>query len=176
MSVVALALMMTLVASLMAPAADARTRRCRTSDQQQVCHTVWYVRESRRITFRDSVHNGRNVPLDFTCSASRTGTQTFGAHITSGASMSGEVRAGIFGGVKAEVKVETGASVSRSMTTTHGSSVTFEVGPGGTVNCDHGIVRRNVRGRTVRHYYANTQRWEWTGKAPQRERWWIMDE
>lgn len=145
-------------------------KQCRTRTNMHYCSYITKNIENRRlIGYRDSVWNGRKYAIRATCQASTSKTSRHSV----GAKLSTEIKAGIFGGIQAEVN----SSVEKSMTTGYVTSASFRVPARDTVYCDRGIVNELVKGRTrVTHFSASgstSKTTYWTAKAPARARWWI---
>ena len=151
--------------------ADAAPRKlsCGSSENSSWCsYMTENLENSRRYGYRDSISNSRNYAITGTCEASTSKTFTW----TLGSTLGTEVKAGIFGGVKAEIN----ASVSKSTTTGYVTSAAFKVPAHDTVYCDRGTVNETLKGFTRLSYCGGgcgTEKKWWTFRAPTRARWWI---
>lgn len=153
------------------PAAHAAPNKIdcgRNTNSSWCSYVTRNIADSRTIGYRDSISNNRGYAIQGSCEANTSKSSTY----TLGTTVGTEVKAGIFGGVKAEIN----ASVAKSMTTGYVTSATFKVPANSTVYCDRGIVNERLKGYTKLHYCGggcNTVTKEWTFKAPARLRWWI---
>lgn len=146
-----------------------RKLNCGSNDNSSWCNYMTQnVENSRKYGYRDSISNSRNYAIKGKCEASTSKTFTWSVGSTLGA----EIKAGIFGGVKAEIN----SSVSKSTTTGYVTSAEFKVPKHDTVYCDRGTVNETLKGFTRLSYCGGgcdtVKKW-WTFKAPTRARWWI---
>lgn len=165
----------TLLASLLVvllPAqADASPRKlsCGSNDNSQWCNYMTANLENyRSYGWRDSISNARNYAIEGSCEAQESKTFTYSV----GSTLSTEIKAGIFGGVKAEIN----ASIAKSTTTGYVTSATFKIPAHDTVYCDRGTVQETIKGFTKINYFSGgggTIKKYWKFKAPTRARWWI---
>lgn len=162
-----------LAATILAPAAPAQaaTRKLdcgRTNNSSWCSYMTANIEDSKTIGYRDSISNSRRYAIEGHCEASTQKTSSWSVGTTLGT----EIKAGIFGGVKAEVN----ASVEKSMTSGFVTSSTFKIPARDTVYCDRGIVNERIQGYTKLSYCGggcSTTRKNWTFMAPARLRWWI---
>ncbi|MBB6628895.1 hypothetical protein H5V45_16320 [Nocardioides sp. KIGAM211] len=151
--------------------ADAAPRKldCGSNDNSSWCSYMTQNLENSRVYgYRDSISNSRNYAITGTCEASTSKTFTY----TVGSTLGTEIKAGIFGGVKAEIN----ASVAKSTTTGYVTSAEFKVPAHDTVYCDRGTVNETIKGYTKLSYCGGgcgTKKKTWSFKAPTRARWWI---
>ncbi|WP_148614108.1 hypothetical protein [Nocardioides rubriscoriae] len=123
---------------------------------------------NKTIGYRDSITNNRSYAIHGSCEANTSKTSTYTLSTTLGT----EIKAGIFGGVKAEVN----AGVEKSMTTGYVTSASFKIPADETVYCDRGIVNERLEGYTKLSYCGggcSTTTKKWSFQAPARLRWWI---
>jgi hypothetical protein len=142
---------------------------CGQTDNSSWCSYVTQnIENSRTIGYRDSIYNGRNYRISGHCEANTSKTSTYSL----GSTLGTEIKAGIFGGVKAEIN----SNVAKSMTTGYVTSATFKIPAHSTVYCDRGIVNERLKGYTKLNYCGggcSTEKKSWTFKAPARLRWWV---
>lgn len=139
-----------------------------TNSSSWCSYVTQNIVDNKTIGYRDSITNNRNYGISGHCEASTSRTSTY----TLGSTIGTEIKAGIFGGVKAEIN----ASVEKSMTSGFVTSATFRIPANSTVYCDRGIVNERLKGYTKLHYCGggcHTTTKYWTFQAPERLRWWI---
>ncbi len=165
------ALMATTLVVLVPSQANAAPRKlsCGSNQNSSWCNYMTANLENyRSYGWRDSISNGRNYAIKGSCEAATSKTFSWSV----GSTLGTEVKAGIFGGVKAEIN----ASVSRSTTTGYVTSAEFKIPAHDTVYCDRGTVNETIKGFTRLSYCGGgcgTVKKYWKFKAPTRARWWI---
>ena len=164
------AVALVMLAAVPAPATAAPNKiDCGETQSSSWCSYITKnIVDSKTIGYRDSITNNRSYAIEGRCEANTSKSSTY----TLGASLSSEIKAGIFGGVKAEIN----SSVAKSMTTGYVTSAAFRIPANSTVYCDRGIVNERLKGYTKLSYCGggcSTTTKNWTFKAPARLRWWI---
>ena len=163
--------MATLLVVLVPSTAEAAPRRldCGSTDYTHWCSYMTSNTENyRTYGYRDSISNSRNYAIKGTCEASTSKTFSYSV----GATLGSEIKAGIFGGVKAEIN----SSISKSTTTGYVTTAEFKVPANDTVYCDRGTVNETIKGFTKLSHCGgecSTDKKYWKFKAPTRARWWI---
>lgn len=173
----ATALLVGLVAALaivvVAPSAPASAAAnkidCGQNNNSSWCSYITRnIVDGKTIGYRDSITNNRGYAITGHCEASTSKTSTYSLGTTLGT----EIKAGIFGGVKAEVN----ANIEKSMSSGYVTSANFRIPANSTVYCDRGIVNERLQGYTKLNYCGGgcgTKTTKWTFTAPERLRWWI---
>lgn len=160
-----------LVVLLAPPTASAAPNKidCGQTRSSSWCSYVTQnIVDSKTIGYRDSISNGRNYAIEGHCEASTQKTSSYSI----GSTLGTEIKAGIFGGVKAEIN----SNIEKSMTSGYVTSATFKIPKNSTVYCDRGIVNERLKGYTKLHACGggcSTTTKNWTFQAPARLRWWI---
>jgi len=151
------------------PADARRLLDCGRTESSRWCsYMTRNIENGKQANFRSSVRNTTGQRITGECDASQSTTSDWSV----GGSVSGEIKAGIFGGVQTEVN----GSISRSKTAAVGVRVSFPVPPRSTRYCDWGIVNERIKGFTRLSYCGGgcqTVRRSWSFKAPARTRWWV---
>ena len=164
----------TVVAATMlsvAPSAHAAPRLLdcfQTNNSRSCSYMTQNIVDNKTVGYRDSITNSRSYAIEGSCEASTQKTSSYSI----GSSLGTEIKAGIFGGVKAEVN----SNIEKSMSSGFATSAKFKIPSRDTVYCDRGIVNERIKGYTKTDYFgggAGTIKKNWTFQAPARLRWWI---
>ncbi|MFS3128271.1 hypothetical protein ACLM5J_07675 [Nocardioides sp. Bht2] len=157
-----------LFAPPMASAAPNKIDCGQTRSSSWCSYVTQNIEDSKTIGYRDSISNGRRYAISGHCEASTQKTSSYSI----GSTLGTEIKAGIFGGVKAEIN----SNIEKSMTSGYVTSATFKIPANSTVYCDRGIVNERLKGYTKLHACGggcSTTTKNWTFQAPARLRWWI---
>lgn len=163
------------VSGLSVPASAAYARKCfsvRASGDAQ-SHLVCYrplrrLAPDYRVGYRDSLVNKTSRTAQLDCEASQSTTFTYGGSV----SLSGEVKAGIFASIKAEVSV----SVSRSLSSGYATKAGVSVPPHTTTYCNRVVYRERFSVcRTTIYYGQQSGCTVFTFQAPSRRGWVLRD-